>query len=220
MRFSKKSAGLSAVQELAGKMPLRKLKAMQQRFVEEYLIDLTGNGTQAAIRAGYAPHSARITASYLLTRPNIQAALAQRQQELRDSAAVTPERVIQEYARLAFADMADYVSWDGLAVRAIDSAKLREGATRAVAEVTETITDKGRTFRFKLHDKKGALDSLAKHLGLFPELTPPPPPAGQQLQPGQREITWRVVYDTPPDTKAAFDLDPDAPVRLPDGGNS
>ena len=34
----------------------KKLGARQQRFVDEYLIDL--NGTQAAIRAGYSPNTA------------------------------------------------------------------------------------------------------------------------------------------------------------------
>jgi phage terminase small subunit len=144
---------------------VRRLTLRQQRFVEAYLTTL--NGEQAAIAAGYSPKTARFTASQTLTKRNVQEALAARQQELKTAADVTPERVIQEYARLAFADMADYVTWDGLAVHATPSAQLPQGATRAVAEVTETITDKGRTFRFKLHDKKGALDALAKHLGLF-----------------------------------------------------
>ena len=34
----------------------RQLSVLQQKFVEEYLIDL--NGTQAAVRAGYSPRSA------------------------------------------------------------------------------------------------------------------------------------------------------------------
>jgi phage terminase small subunit len=50
------------------------LTPKQRRFVDEYLIDL--NGTQAAIRTGYAPHSAAITASKLLTIPKIASAVA------------------------------------------------------------------------------------------------------------------------------------------------
>jgi phage terminase small subunit len=34
-----------------------RLTAKQKRFVEEYLIEL--NATQAAIRAGYSPHTAK-----------------------------------------------------------------------------------------------------------------------------------------------------------------
>jgi phage terminase small subunit len=45
------------------------LTAKQQRFIEEYTVDF--NGAQAATRAGYAPRSARITASRLLTNDNI-----------------------------------------------------------------------------------------------------------------------------------------------------
>lgn len=36
------------------------LGSKQARFVEEYLVDL--NGKQAAIRAGYSPRSAEVTA--------------------------------------------------------------------------------------------------------------------------------------------------------------
>ena len=43
----------------------------QKRFVEEYLID----ATQAAIRAGYSPDSARDIGCENLTKPNIKAAI-------------------------------------------------------------------------------------------------------------------------------------------------
>ena len=42
----------------------------RQRFCEEYAVDL--NGAQAAIRAGYAPGSAKVTASRLLTDANVR----------------------------------------------------------------------------------------------------------------------------------------------------
>lgn len=46
----------------------------QQRFVEEYLIDL--NATQAAIRAGYSANTARQTGSENLSKPDIADAIA------------------------------------------------------------------------------------------------------------------------------------------------
>jgi len=52
---------------------MKKLTPKQQRFVQEYLIDL--NGRQAAIRAGYAPGSAEVTASRLLIHANVGAAV-------------------------------------------------------------------------------------------------------------------------------------------------
>ena len=50
----------------------RRLTPKEQRFVEEYAIDL--NGTQAAIRAGYSLKTARSIASETLQRPAVRAA--------------------------------------------------------------------------------------------------------------------------------------------------
>ena len=38
--------------------------------------------------------------------------------------------------------------------------------------VTGYTGQKGSTIRFKLHDNKGALDTLAKHLGMFTDQDP------------------------------------------------
>jgi phage terminase small subunit len=54
------------------------LQKRQQRFVDEYLIDL--NGTQAAIRTGYAERSAFVQASRLLSDAKIQAAVAEKKE--------------------------------------------------------------------------------------------------------------------------------------------
>ena len=53
------------------------LSDKRSRFVEEYLRDQ--NGTQAAIRAGYAPGSAYSAAHRLLKNDEIRAAVAERQ---------------------------------------------------------------------------------------------------------------------------------------------
>lgn len=61
-----------------------KLTAKQQRFCDEYLIDL--NATQAAIRAGYSEKNARNIASENLAKPNIReyidARMAEKNKEL------------------------------------------------------------------------------------------------------------------------------------------
>jgi phage terminase small subunit len=57
--------------------------ARQQRFCDEYLIDM--NGTRAAIRAGYSEHTAREIGSKLLTRPNVSQYIAERQKLLQNS---------------------------------------------------------------------------------------------------------------------------------------
>lgn len=52
---------------------MARLTAKQKRFIEEYLIDM--NATQAAIRAGYSPDSAKEIGCENLTKPNIKAAI-------------------------------------------------------------------------------------------------------------------------------------------------
>lgn len=49
------------------------LNPKQQRFVDEYLIDL--NATQAAIRAGYSPRTAKQQGQRLLTNADVAAAV-------------------------------------------------------------------------------------------------------------------------------------------------
>ena len=139
------------------------LKPKQQNFIEEYLIDF--NGTQAAIRAGYSPKSAAETAYENLRKPQIIEALAQRRDELAATNDATPERVMAEYALIGFADIGDYVQWDCDGITLTGSSELAEGASRAVSEVTEVKTEHGTTIKFKLHDKKGALDSLCRMMG-------------------------------------------------------
>ena len=54
---------------------MTKLTAKQERFVEEYLVDL--NATQAAIRAGYSEKTARSVGSENLAKPDIAAAITE-----------------------------------------------------------------------------------------------------------------------------------------------
>ena len=56
-----------------------KLTAKQQRFCDEYLIDL--NATQAAIRAGYSKKTARAIGAENLTKPDIKEYIDERMAE-------------------------------------------------------------------------------------------------------------------------------------------
>ncbi|MBN9520201.1 terminase small subunit [bacterium] len=88
---------------------------------------------------------------------------------------VTIERVKQEYARLAFLDIRKAFDENGnlklvheldddtaAAIAGLDVEELWEGR----GEDRENI---GRLRKIKLSDKRGALDSLATHLGMFVE---------------------------------------------------
>ncbi|MDR6887867.1 MULTISPECIES: terminase small subunit [Variovorax] len=80
---------------------------LQQRFVDEYLVDL--NGTQAAIRAGYSPDSARQMASENLSKPYIQAAIAAARKLQQERTQVDADRVVTEAWNIMLADPRELV---------------------------------------------------------------------------------------------------------------
>ena len=83
------------------------LEPRQQRFVDEYLLDL--NATQAAIRAGYSEKTARQMGAENLSKPAIQAAIAQAQQERAERTGITADRALREAWNVATADARELV---------------------------------------------------------------------------------------------------------------
>ena len=79
------------------------LTPKQQRFVEEYLVDL--NATQAAIRAGYSETTARQQGCENLTKPNIQDAIAEAMQERSERTELSQDWVLSELQNVRAAAM-------------------------------------------------------------------------------------------------------------------
>ena len=133
----------------------------QKRFVEEYLIDL--NATQAAIRAGYSPATAKEIGCENLTKPNIAAAVSQAMAERSRRTGINQDRVLQELARIGFAKITDVVD--------PETAKIRPDASDDDLACIQSIKIKPNEFgterEVKMYDKKSALVDLGKHLGLF-----------------------------------------------------
>lgn len=142
----------------------------QCRFVDEYLIDL--DGKHAAIRAGYAASDANNRACRMLKMPAIADAIAAAMAARSRRTGITPERVLEELARIAFVDWRKLAAWgpDGVAV--VESSALSPAETAAIARVS---TDDGWENRVDIatHDKRRALDTLARILGL--PVDPPKP---------------------------------------------
>ena len=133
----------------------------QKRFVEEYLIDL--NATQAAIRAGYSPATAKEIGCENLTKPNISEAISKAMAERSRRTGINQDRVLQELARIGFAKITDVVD--------PETAKIRADASDDDLACIQSIKIKPSEFgterEVKLYDKKSALVDLGKHLGLF-----------------------------------------------------
>ena len=75
-------------------MNKRKLTPKQERFVEEYLVDL--NATQAAIRAGYSVKAAHVEGSRLLTNAKVAAAISAAKQERSEATKIDAKYVLQK----------------------------------------------------------------------------------------------------------------------------
>ncbi len=80
---------------------------------------------------------------------------------------ITTDRVLEEIARIAFSNLADYVDWSHGAISIKSSSGLNSAQTAAVSEIVETNTATGGTIKIKLHSKMTALELLGKHLKLF-----------------------------------------------------
>ena len=79
----------------------------QQRFVEEYMVDL--NATQAAIRAGYSQDTAGSIGHENLKKPEIQLALQQARLEQQKRTAITADGALREAWNIATADTRELV---------------------------------------------------------------------------------------------------------------
>jgi len=141
------------------------LTPKQQRFADEYLIDL--NATQAAIRAGYSPRTANEQAARLLAKVSVRSYIDQRMAELSRRTGVTQERIIRELARIAFVNPPEVVDMDEARIMATAT----EDDTAAIASVkvktipTESGTGIEREIRFA--DKIKALELLGKRFGMW-----------------------------------------------------
>lgn len=154
-------------------MSSMKLTPKQEAFVQEYLVDL--NATQAAIRAGYSKRTAYRTGADNLKKPQIATAIAKAKVERAKRVEITADRVLEELARIGFANVRDLFEWDEESATFIPSRDLTEEQAAAVAsvkaETTRYTRDDGTTetkikLELKTHDKLGALREIGKHLGI------------------------------------------------------
>lgn len=150
------------------KQPI-KLTAKQQRFCEEYLVDF--NATQAAIRAGYSMKTAYAIGEQNLRKLEIQKTIQSLQSTLSTKTEITREKVVAEYARIAFGDIREFFD-DNSRLKPIKDLSDNAAAALAGVEVDElwasTMDGKeqiGDTKKIKRWDKIKALDGLSRVLG-------------------------------------------------------
>jgi len=162
----------------------------QRRFVLEYLVDL--NGKQAAIRAGYTPRSAEVTASRLLSNAKVRAELDSAIAARNAKVELRAEDVIRELQRVGMSDPLDVVNDEGgiKPLRDMPVAARRAIASIEVEDVWDGDKESGRfpcgkVTKLKFWPKVTALEQLCKHLNLYA----PPEPQTVRLQVVNNEPT-------------------------------
>lgn len=135
-------------------------------FAEEYLFDL--DPKNAALRAGFAPTTARNAAAWINPekpgKPAVRKYIDQLMAQRSKRTGISADRVLTEIGKIAFANPTDILDMDKLRI----SKNAERETTAAVASIT---IGKGKNpkIEVRMADKLRALELIGKHLGMFTE---------------------------------------------------
>lgn len=116
-----------------------------------------------------AKMTSQVKASKLMKRPEVADRITEIRQALTVRTSITQQRVLEELAKIGFANMGDMIELqDGRSH--VDLAKLTPEQKAAISEIQiDTSEDGKQRVKVKLHDKRAALMDIGKHLGMFRE---------------------------------------------------
>lgn len=144
------------------------LNARQQRFCKEYVKDF--NATRAYKKVYKCAYStAGVEGCKSLKNPKIKAYITQLLEEREKRTNITTDKVLKELAKIGFANITDVaeVVTDSTGKKQNiiihNTEDLAEQDLAAIAEIKEGKEG----VSVKMHDKLKALDSIARHLGMY-----------------------------------------------------
>ena len=159
-----------------------RLTLKQERFSQAYVE--TGNASEAYRKAydckDMRPEAINVEASRLQNTPKVALRIEQLRADALKRHQVTVDRIVAEYSKLAFANMSHYMRVNANGLAEVDLSDIDEDRAAAIQEIkVERVRRPGREdsemqayverVTFKLADKRLALDSLSKCLGMFVE---------------------------------------------------
>lgn len=142
----------------------QKLTPKQKLFCKYYLISL--NATESAIKAGYSKKTADVMGARLLVNVKVKKELEEMMNKRAEKLEISADKVIEEIAKLAFANTTDILDITDTSVKIKDLAELD---TSCIASAEEVFDKDGNRLgvKVRLHDKTKNLELLCRHLGLF-----------------------------------------------------
>ncbi|XGC82032.1 terminase small subunit [Bdellovibrio bacteriovorus] len=142
---------------------MKKLSPQQERFCEEYIIDL--NATQAAIRAKYSEKSSRSIASELLTKPQIQERIIELKKARSERVQISADYVLNKLQAAADLDLLPLLKPDGSLKELKD---IPEEIRKIIVDV-ERNPFTGEVLKYHFMSKLKCTEMLAKHTGVLKE---------------------------------------------------
>lgn len=146
-------------------MAKKVLNPKQEAFVNAYVSGGCKNGTQAAIDAGYAAKTARVTASKLLTLANIKNAIEARRQPAKEAAIVDAAFVFSKLKEtvLVNSHLIQKEGFEGPMFNADGSPVMRQVDAQATVSALKTLASCLQMGKEK-GDKDSTIASLAETL--------------------------------------------------------
>ena len=139
------------------------LTPKQEKFLHKYLE--CGNASDA-YRFAYdcskmKDATVNVKASELLTNGKITVRLSELQGELKEKSDITKEQVLDQLRCIMFADIRDYVDFDGTTISFKDFSLLTDNQAKAI----ESIKQGRNGIELKLHGKSWSIERICKMLG-------------------------------------------------------
>ena len=133
----------------------------QELFVRQYVLDL--NATKAVLRSGYAKKNARQQGSYLLSKPDIQAAIKARLERRFEKVDIKTDEVLRQIRRLAFANLEGVIEIRNGRTYIADTTSLTKDQMACISEIKETAEG----IQVKLISREKMIELLGRHMGMF-----------------------------------------------------
>ena len=139
------------------------LTPKQQRFVEEYLIDL--NATQSAIRAGYSEKTAAAIGAENLIKPNIAKAIEEAQNKRTEQTQIDAAYVLKRLVEIDQMDVLDIMD-DQMKIRPVNEWPKVWRQYVVNLENLELSDGEGCFKKIKWPDKVKNLELLGRHVSV------------------------------------------------------
>ena len=130
-----------------------------ERFAQELFKGHSAG--EAYTLVGYKPN--RGNATRLKANEAIKDRVAELQNSFEEKAIIDKNRVLEEFGKIAFSKITDFLEWNSSQIKLRPSEEISEESKAVIADIRGSQSG----LSVRLHSKIRALEMLGKHLGFF-----------------------------------------------------